>query len=202
VAAIAGVVLAAGGGRRMGRPKALVELDGQPLVVRAQAVLRDGRCHPVAVVTGAGHDQVAPLVDGPVVHNAAWADGQAGSARAALDWAGGAGVDAVVVLPVDTPGIPAAVVDRLIAGWRGAPDRAAVATYDGRMRNPVLLPAPVWAAVRVALSGDAGAGHWLRAHPDRVVAVDCTGLGDPTDLDTPADLQRWQARLESGRRRA
>ncbi|MCY7364825.1 MAG: molybdopterin-guanine dinucleotide biosynthesis protein MobA, partial [Frankiaceae bacterium] len=65
---------------------------------------------------------------------------------------------------------------------------AAVATYDGRPRNPVLLDRTTWAGVAEAASGDDGARSWLRAHPDLVTAVDCTDVGAPDDLDTPQDL--------------
>jgi CTP:molybdopterin cytidylyltransferase MocA len=56
---VAGVVLAAGGGRRMGMPKALVELDGDRWSAGAVDTLRDGGCDPVAVVVGARADEVA-----------------------------------------------------------------------------------------------------------------------------------------------
>ncbi|MCG5440355.1 NTP transferase domain-containing protein, partial [Micromonospora foliorum] len=57
----AGLLLAAGAGRRFGRPKALVELDGEPLVRRAIRLLGDGGCAPVHVVLGAGADEVPDL---------------------------------------------------------------------------------------------------------------------------------------------
>lgn len=193
---VAGVVLAAGTGRRMGRPKALVEVDGTPLVVSAVATLRDGGCDPVAVVTGAAHDEVAPLVAAQagvaVVRNPSWADGQAASVRAALAWASGTDAAGLLVVPVDTPGITGAVVRRVVQRWTDAPDLPAVATYDGRARNPVLLPAALWPDVAARVQGDAGARHWLR--DNAVQAVDCTDLGDPTDLDTPQDLTRWRGR--------
>ncbi|HZB47826.1 MAG TPA: NTP transferase domain-containing protein, partial [Mycobacteriales bacterium] len=58
---VAGLVLAAGGGSRMGRPKALVRLGGELLVERACRLLADGGCAPVLAVLGAGADEVPPL---------------------------------------------------------------------------------------------------------------------------------------------
>src|SRR5687768_9682673 len=55
---VAGLVLAAGGGRRYGGPKALVSRQGQLLVERAVATLRDGGCAPILVVVGAEADRV------------------------------------------------------------------------------------------------------------------------------------------------
>ena len=50
---VAGILLAAGEGSRLGRPKAMIELGGQSLVRRGIALLRDGGADPVIVVTGA-----------------------------------------------------------------------------------------------------------------------------------------------------
>ena len=65
---------------------------------------------------------------------------------------------------------------------------AAVATYGGAARNPVLLARPTWPEVAELAQGDAGARAWLRAHPDDVVEVPCDGTGSAADVDTPDDL--------------
>ena len=182
---VTGLLLAAGAGRRMGRPKALVELDGEPLVRRGVRLLDDGGCDPVVVVVGAASERVRPLCDGAqVVEASDWATGMGASLRAGLAAAVG---EACVVALVDQPGVTAAAVDRLRAAHReGAV--AAVATYAGRPRNPVLLDRSVWADVAAAAAGDEGARPWLRTHAELVVQVDCTDVGTPDDLDTPQDL--------------
>jgi len=188
----AGLLLAAGGGRRMGGPKALVELGGEPLVRRGIRLLADGGCAPVLVVVGAAAAQVRQLCEGADVVDAPdWASGMGASLRAGLA-ALPADADAVVVALVDQPLVTPAAVQRLrTAHAQGA--TAAVATYDGRPRNPVLLDRSTWAAVTADAGGDSGARGWLRAHPDVVVHVDCTDLGSPHDVDTPADLHALTA---------
>ncbi|MCW2615445.1 MAG: nucleotidyltransferase family protein [Frankiales bacterium] len=186
---VAGLLLAAGAGRRMGGPKALVELDGEALVRRGIRLLDEAGCDPVVVVVGASAEQVRPLCAGAVVvESPEWASGMGASLRAglaALEADGGVG--ACVVALVDQPLVTSVVVDRLRAAHAdGAP--AAVATYDGRPRNPVLLDRATWPGVRAAAVGDEGARSWLRAHPELVVQVDCTDVGAPDDLDTPEDL--------------
>jgi nicotine blue oxidoreductase len=189
VSAVSGLLLAAGAGRRMGGPKALVELDGAPLVRRGVRLLADGGCSPVVVVVGAAAERVRPLCDdAQVVEASDWATGMAASLRAGLAAAEGlVDVGACVVALVDQPGVTPAAVERLRAAHRDGA-RAAVATYAGRPRNPVLLDRSVWADVAAAAVGDEGARPWLRAHPELVVHVDCTDVGTPDDVDTPQDL--------------
>jgi nicotine blue oxidoreductase len=181
---LGGLVLAAGAGRRFGRPKALVEYDGERLVDRAVKLLRVGGCELVIVVAGA-----APLtVDGAtVVENLAWDEGMGSSVRVGLEAA--EGLDAVVIVPVDTPWIGPAAVRRLIAAYEGGATVAA-ATYEGRRGHPVLIAAQHWAAVRATAKGDTGARAFLAAHPELVTAVPCDDTGRPDDVDTPEALWR------------
>jgi nicotine blue oxidoreductase len=185
-------VLAAGGGRRFGLPKALVRYDGDLLVDRAVRAMRDGGCSPVVVVLGAAAGDVvaaATLDEAVVVVNDGWAEGMGSSLRCGLAALGDLGVPAVVVGLVDQPLVGAAVVRRLCEHWQPG-GGAVVASYDGRPRNPVLLDLAVWPGVAATATGDMGARDWLRAHPDEVVEVACDDLGSAIDIDTPDDLTR------------
>jgi CTP:molybdopterin cytidylyltransferase MocA len=184
---VAGLLLAAGAGRRMGGPKALVELAGEPLLRRAVRLLRDGGCADVLVVVGAEPDAVAALAEAEGcrwVRADDWGSGMGASLRAGLAALEAEPHGACVVALVDQPLLGAEAVRRL----RAADAPAAVATYDGAPRNPVLLRREVWAEVAASATGDAGARAWLRANPERVQRVPCDGTGSPYDVDTPADL--------------
>lgn len=181
---VAGLVLAAGGGRRLGRPKALLEVDGERLVDRAVRALREGGLPTVYVVQGAAPLHVPTAV---VVDNPDWADGMAGSLRRGL---AAVEQDAALVMLVDTPGIGGAVVARLVAAFReGA--RAVLATYGGVPGNPALIAREHWAEVLTLASGDVGARAFLAAHPELVRRVECGDVGTPDDVDTPEDLARF-----------
>ena len=184
---VAGLVLAAGGGRRYGMPKALVEYEGSLLVERAVRTAR-AVCDPVLVVLGARAVDVwrrADLDGATVLANAGWESGMASSLRTGLDGLRGwpARVDAALVLLVDMPGMTPAALARVAA--QAAADALAVATYDGVRGHPVLLGREHWAGVAASATGDEGARHYLAAHA--VTEVDCTGLADPLDLDVPPD---------------
>jgi CTP:molybdopterin cytidylyltransferase MocA len=188
---VAGILLAAGGGSRLGQPKALVEIGGQTLAARGAALLRAGGADPIIVVTGAAPVE---LPDVTLVANPDWRTGMGSSLVAGLtalrdrppDSPGG---DAVVIALADQPLVGAESVRRLIAA-HAAGATVAVAAYDGRARNPVLIGREHWDEVLATTTGDAGARPFLRAHPDLVTVVDCTGTGRPDDIDTPADLAR------------
>ncbi len=191
---VGGLLLAAGGGARFGRPKALVELSGERLVERGARLLRAAGLDPVVVVLGAAADQVraeADLDGVEIVDNPAWDSGMGSSLRTGLAALTGRAPAAVVAL-ADQPGVGIEAVRRLVAAWAGGA-RVAVATYDGQRRNPVLLDAAVWEAVATAATGDEGARPFLRAHPEVVMAVGCDGTGYPDDVDTPEDLTRLAA---------
>jgi len=188
-------VLAAGAGTRMGRPKALVRYGGGLLVERACRVLADAGCAPVLAVLGAGAGQVLACARLPAgtatVTNPDWPTGMGSSLRAGLS-ALPPTAAAVVVTLVDTPGVGAAAVRRLVAAWR-AGAVAAQATYRGQPGHPVLLSRDVVAEVAAAATGDRGARDWLRSHADMVVRVACDGTGYAIDLDTPDDLAAARA---------
>lgn len=180
-ARVAGLVLAAGAGRRFGRPKALV--PGW-LADRVGALL-DGGCAPVLLVLGAAADRAAALVpDGArVVVAEDWAEGMGASLRAGLAAAGSLdpAPDAVLVALVDTPGLTSAAVRRLVAC--GSPSALAQATYSGRPGHPVLLGRDHWAGVAAVARGDRGARDYLAGRG--VGRVECGDVADGADLDHP-----------------
>jgi CTP:molybdopterin cytidylyltransferase MocA len=188
---VAGLVLAAGAGRRYGGPKALVELDGRLLVERAVGTLRDAGCGPLVIVLGAAAGAVsarADLGDAVTVVNEDWDTGMGSSLRAGLAALETTGADAVIVLLVDTPGVTPAAVRRVAA--LAAPDALAGATYGGQPGHPVLLGRAHWAGVAASAVGDVGARRYLSAHADRVRSVPCDDVADGTDLDEPPAVSR------------
>lgn len=133
--AVAGLLLAAGQGRRLGRPKALVSIGGLTLVERGVELLRDGGTDPVVVVTGAVTVSLPGVV---TVYNPAWRTGMGSSLRAGLATLP-ADSAAVVVALVDQPLIGAETVGRLVTAFLDKPGLIA-AGYHGKRRNPVLIP--------------------------------------------------------------
>jgi CTP:molybdopterin cytidylyltransferase MocA len=188
---VAGLVLAAGGGRRLGgQPKALLRHHGEYLVDRAARVAREGGCDPVICVLGAGADDVLHLARadtlGHAIVNPDWSSGLSSSLRAGLA-AVPARCGAVLILLADQPFITAEAVARVLGAHRAGAQIAAAA-YAGRRGHPVLVAARHVADVAASATGDGGARDFLRAREEAITLVDCTGLGRPADIDRPADL--------------
>ena len=215
-----GLLLAAGAGSRMGRPKALVVDERGPWLTRGVATLLAGGCDRVVVVLGArAHEAEALLTADPrllpgdsrteaasgrdprllgsavrVVVADDWADGLAASLRAGLR---AATTDpdpqearVALITLVDYPTLPASAVARLLSGGDAGPTAAATAgvlrqsVFDGRPGHPVVVGRDHWSALAASLSGDRGAGPYLRAHAAE--QVDCADLWDGADVDSPA----------------
>jgi molybdenum cofactor cytidylyltransferase len=175
----AGLVLAAGEGRRFGGPKQLAELDGRPLIEHALAALAG--LDRVVVVLGARADEVrsgADLRAAEVVVCAGWEEGMSASLRAGLDAL--AGADEVVIVLADQPFVTPAAVARV----RSAPGPAARAVYDGAPGHPVVVRRPLLERAW-ELRGDAGFRELLSGAAE----VECSDLADARDIDTRDDLE-------------
>ncbi len=187
----AGLVLAAGEGRRFGGPKAPFVLDGVRLVDRAVALLRDTGCDPVLVVLGAW---IGEVPDSVVVVNDEWREGMGSSLRSGLAALSSYDeVDRVVVTLVDLPGLTVPAVARLLESSTSsassdapaAREVLAATTYDGVRGHPVLLGRAHWDGVREAATGDKGARTYLTTHKHALTLTEVADLATGTDLDEP-----------------
>ncbi len=189
---LAGLVLAAGAGRRLGQPKAGVELGGRRLVDRQVDLLSQAACSPVVAVVGAVELRVPGAI---TVANREWRCGMSSSLAAGLTrLAPLTDVDAVAVVLVDQPGLSPEAVRRTAAPVLGGAS-AARAAYHGRPGHPVVLARAVWQEVLATLHGDAGARRWLQTHAAQVVAVDCAEVATDDDIDSASDLSAARSRL-------
>ncbi len=202
---IDGIVLAAGRSRRMGRPKALLPVDGETFVERAVRVLIEGGCRAVIVVAGAGdgareaagaHGAAASAevvrraeqAGAKVVVNPERESQQSHSLRLGLRELE-AEAAAAVLLPVDHPLVHATTVERLLAAFRerGAP--IVRPTYCGVPGHPGVFARRVFPELADP-SLPEGAHSVVAAHADEVLDVAVRDAGVTADVDTPDDYRR------------
>ncbi len=130
-----------------------------------------------------------------MVENPSWEEGMSTSVRAGLA-AMEPETQAAVFLLADQPLVGLGAVVRLVDAYEEGAD-AAVATYDGAPRNPVLFSRGVWPMLGRELSGDEGARRFVRRYPELVTEVPCEDVADPLDVDTVEDLQRLEGIVTS-----
>jgi CTP:molybdopterin cytidylyltransferase MocA len=187
------ILLAAGASTRMGRPKQLLPVAGQPLVARAAEAALASPAWPVVVVLGAHAAEIHPaLARLPVLiaENAAWAEGLGSSIRAGLAALEkfSRTLDAALIALADQPAFSADAVARLVAAHRTNNSGLTAARYAGRLGVPALFARKHFSLLH-ALRGDEGARAILAAHAGQVTAVDLPELA--LDLDTPADYEKF-----------
>jgi molybdenum cofactor cytidylyltransferase len=194
---VGAVLLAAGAGTRLGgRPKALLELGGVPLILRQLIALSGAGVDEVVVVLGHHADAVEAAVRAfpiTLVHNPAPDEGQASSVRTGLR-ALSPRIDAVIVALADQPLLDAQDMVALIGAYKKRPEGMAmvVPRVAGEPGNPVIFDATLREAW---LDGSAhlACRQWRQANPERVHWLDTDNRRYRLDIDTPEDLQRFEA---------
>ena len=195
---VSGVVLAAGLSTRFesgaGVPKQLYRIGGESLVRRTCRAALTSALGEVILITGCAagsvRSEVADL-DLRAVHNPSYADGQSGSVRRGLA-AVSDDAEGAMFLPIDQPGLDAAVIDRLLGAFDG-PDSIIVPTFRGRRGAPVTFGRN-WFARLEGLQGDEGARpllHELAAHVEELELHSDLPL---VDIDTETEARSWLER--------
>jgi CTP:molybdopterin cytidylyltransferase MocA len=188
-----GLLLAAGAGRRMGIPKALVTGDeGVPWVVSAARSLAAGGCSEVVVVIGAASDKVRTFLSTEpvsIVEVSDWEAGMGASLRAGLEEIAARDADTVLVHLVDVPDVGSAVVRRILE--HADPAGLVRASYSQGPGHPVLLGRNYWLAIAEECSGNRGARDYLARH--EVTNIDCSDLATGRDID---ELSAFISKLE------
>jgi CTP:molybdopterin cytidylyltransferase MocA len=185
------VILAAGASQRFGSPKQLLVHKGQSLVRAAAKAATAAHTSPVIVVLGAHKAQVAAeltrLRGVRTVVNEHWASGLASSLavglRALMEISG---CDAVLIMLADQPGVDAVALKKMIAAF-DADHRIVAAAYADTVGVPAIFGCEHIKEL-MTITGDKGAGQWLRDHLDRVTTVPLPEA--ELDIDTSQDAEQ------------
>ncbi len=184
------VVLAAGASSRMGRPKALLPIDGRPAVEVVCATLRAGGVDEIVVVVGRHGPEVrrgARLDDVRVVDNPRWDSGRTSSIQAGLAAVSPA-ADWTLLALVDMPLVRADTVRALVAATTTTDADVVVPVHRGRRGHPIALRRSLFPKI-AALGPDDPLHVVVRAA--RGLFVDVEDEGILVDLDEPDDLRQW-----------
>lgn len=183
---IAAILLAAGSSSRLGRPKQLVELDGETLIRRAANALIDAVCSPIVVVLGSEIELSKQQLSGlnvRIAENADWPSGMSSSIREGMSHVILENVDGVLISVCDQPKVRSEHLQKLIARFTETKAAVTAAEYNDVLGVPSIFSRELFDDL-MHLTGDKGARDLIRNHPAVSVPIPEAAL----DIDTEADL--------------
>lgn len=191
---VAAIVLAAGASTRMGQSKQLLPVGGQPMVRKVTAAACESELAQVVVVVGAHADAVRLALTGlpvDIVFNDSWAEGMSTSMRAGLS-ALTSGIQAVLIVLADQPGLTPDLLDTLVARYHAS--RAAIVApfYQGQRGNPVLFDRSLLGELK-ATRGDQGGRMLILQHERDVERVEVDDPSVLLDVDNRQDYEKTKA---------
>ncbi|MBV8551291.1 MAG: NTP transferase domain-containing protein [Acidobacteriaceae bacterium] len=190
---VSAVVLAGGMSTRMGTPKQLVCIQGKPLLETVLFTLRASRVDEIVIVLGHSADiiqQQIPLGGVKIVINELYRDGMGTSLRTGINSVG-ADADGALIVLADQPFVRPETIDRLIEEYQERKPQIVIPFYNGFRGNPVLLDRTVFAEL-AGLSGDIGCRAIFGSHAQGILKVPVDDCGVLQDLDTRADIARFE----------
>jgi len=195
---IVAVVLSAGESSRMGRPKALLPIDGQTFIERIVAALKQSGIERIFVVLGFNAEEMRREIEHlpvEILINQAYQQGQLSSLQVALRRLNSEeDCDAILVHLVDHPYLSAAVVNRMIDRYRESKNCIVIPKYRGKRGHPVLFDRTLFSEL-LSAPLDQGAKAVVNAHPDQTLEIDTEEVGVTLDIDTP-ELYRQHVKGE------
>ncbi|HTB97631.1 MAG TPA: nucleotidyltransferase family protein [Terracidiphilus sp.] len=192
---VAAIILAAGASRRLGRPKQLVQFDGETLLGRALRLAQEAGTSPTVAVLGAQFESISaaiPFNAAISIFNPQWEQGISTSIRAGLHELETRALQAsgVLIMTCDQPRLTSAHISALLAEFGKLSDNCIIASsYAETVGIPAIFPRSVFPMLQ-ALTGDKGARAVLLTPPCPLISVPFDG--GEVDIDFPSDLANLQ----------
>jgi molybdenum cofactor cytidylyltransferase len=195
---IVAVVLSAGESSRMGRPKALLPIDGQTFIERIVGALKKSSVAKVMVVLGHNADEMTPRLEHlpvEILVNPDYKLGQLSSLQVAVRrLEREPDCDAMLVHLVDHPYVNTKLVQTMIKRYEDTGKLIVVPRYNRKRGHPVIFSRKLFAEL-LAAPVDQGAKAVVNAHRDDTLEIDTEDEGVTVDIDTP-ELYRQHVKGE------
>jgi molybdenum cofactor cytidylyltransferase len=193
---VAAIILAAGGAKRFGAPKQLLEFRGETLIARAMRGAQEAGCAPLLVIVGTAESEIAaalPTMAAELVLNDQWQRGVGTSIRRGIEQleAEHSPIEAAVLLACDQPFVSADVIRALIAEWERSGKPIVASRYADTLGIPALFERSCFPAL-ASLPDQSGAKPLIESNVKGVASVPFEN--GAVDIDSPADFERLQSR--------
>lgn len=188
---VAAIVLAAGGSSRMGQPKQLLRVGGQPMVRRVTTAMCETGLAQVVVVVGAQAEAVTAALAGlpvDIVVNADWAEGMSSSVRTGL-LALQREIQAALLVLADQPALTPDLVRTLVARYQASGALITAPFYQGQRGNPVLFDQKLFPEL-LAVEGDRGGRALFTRYQGQIEYVEVDDPAVTLDVDTWQDYEK------------
>ena len=189
---VALIILAAGSASRMGKPKQLLNYQGNSLIFHAVKVALNSICKPVVVVLGAYAEEIKLQIDKlpiQIIENPFWETGMASSIRAGITVVNESNpeLDAVIIALADQPLIRTAVFNQLVQSYQETENIIIASAYADVVGVPALFDCVLFPEL-IQLECDRGAKALMRKYQDEVFSIAIPEAA--IDIDTPQDYQQ------------
>lgn len=205
MAKVAGIVLAAGLSKRMGRPKLLLKLNNESVIYKVVRSALFSRLDEVVLVTGKNNIEILESLQDlsrhtklKITHNKAPELGMSSSIKVGMVCLGSDRDGAMIILG-DQPKLSTFIINTLGDAFSRSPTCIVAPTVCGRQTTPVVFPARFFSAL-MSLKGDRGARPVIDSNPDAVIRIEVGEVYDDTDIDTLADWEKFKK--EPGNKKA
>ncbi len=190
VSNLAITILAAGESKRMGSPKAFLQIEGKTLLERILSIAKETNVQNIFLVTGAYHQEMIETVKKlgvEVLFNSAWQEGMASSLRTSIEAVNkNPTIKGMLVLLIDQPYVNKQLLENLISTFQKNPNKPVASYYKNVNGVPAIFPRAMWQEL-LDLSGDKGARQLLNKRED---VISIPFLKGAIDLDYPSDFDQ------------
>ncbi|NES86367.1 MAG: nucleotidyltransferase family protein [Moorea sp. SIO2B7] len=193
------IILAAGGSKRLGKPKQLLPYLDKPLIQHIAEVAINSNCQPIVVVLGAYRETIEPYLSDFKIHiafNKKWSEGMAISIQCGIKQLQKITphLDGVILMLCDQPFVSTNIIHQLVAKYRSKNTLIVASEYSGILGVPALFDKTLFSEI-MNLQGDIGAKKLIHRHHEAVLSIPFEN--GAIDLDTPEDVQKLSVVLYS-----
>jgi len=189
---VAGIILAAGESRRLGRPKQLLPLGEKTMLEHIVEAALSSPLQEVVVVLGHRAEEIRPLLEEvKVVINEEWPQGLSGSLRVGLE-ALSPQFEACLFFLADQPRVTPQLVDSIVTRHRRTLAPIVAPRFRGQRGNPVLFARPLFPEL-LSLQGEEGGRSLIKKHRHLVEWVEVDSGDYFLDIDTQEDLRHLRS---------